>query len=175
MNKLPDAFNDVANVTKSHVPAMNVPARINISVEQSQNIAAKESAIRQKRGRPIGSKDSASRKMKNEQSSSCPPKEVHNPPKEVPPEEARNAPEKVMIKSVLSRIMEIPDETLEAPEEAPVPDNEEISILYNYLIEKRNRNEIVIDDVFTNAVATQISKENNDDDWDTKPRTINEC
>ena len=33
-----------------------------------------------------------------------------------------------MEKFVLSRIMEVHDETLEAPVEAPVPDNEEISI-----------------------------------------------
>ena len=139
-NRLPDAFNDAAKVTKSHVPTMNAPARINVPVGQTQTIAAKESAIRQKHGRPIGSKDSAPRKRRNEQSSSC------------PPEEARNPPEEVMVKSVLSRIMEVPDETLKAPEEAPVPDNEEISILYNYSRERWNLN---------------------DDDWDTEPRSIN--
>ena len=116
-NRLPDAFNDAAKVTKSHVPAMNAPARINVPIGRSQNTAAKESAIRQKRGKPIGSKDSAPRKRRNEQSSSYPLKEAHN------------APEEVMAKSVLSRIMEVPGETLEAPEEAPVPENEEISIL----------------------------------------------
>ena len=80
-----------------------------------------------------------------------------------------------MVKSVLSRIMEVPDETLKAPEDAPVPNNEEISILYNYSRERWNRNEIIIDDAFAYAVATQISKENDDDDWDTEPRSINEC
>ena len=39
--KLPDAFNDAANVTKSHVPTMNTPAKINVPVGQSQNTTAK--------------------------------------------------------------------------------------------------------------------------------------
>ena len=138
-NRLPDAFNDVANVIKSHVPVMNAPARINVPIGQSQNIAAKEFAIRQKRGRPIGSKDLAPRKRRNEQSSSCPPEEARNSPKEVPPEEARNALEEFMVKSVLFRIMEVSYETLEAPEEAPIPNNEKISILYNCLRERRNK------------------------------------
>ena len=58
-NRLPAVFNDAVNVTKSHMPAMNIPVRINIPVEQSQNTAAKESIILQKRGRPIGLKNSA--------------------------------------------------------------------------------------------------------------------
>ena len=58
-NRLPNAFNDAAKVTKSLVPTMNVLARINVPIEQSQNIVAKKYAIRQKRGGPIGSKDSA--------------------------------------------------------------------------------------------------------------------
>ena len=64
---------------------------------------------------------------------------------------------------------------MEASKEALIPDNKEISILYNYLKERWNRNEIIIDDVFTYAVPTQILKENDDNDWDTKPRSINEC
>ena len=58
-----------------------------------------------------------------------------------------------MVKSVLSRIMEVSDETLEAPEEAPVPVKEEISKLDNYSRERLNRNEIVIDDAFAYAVS----------------------
>lgn len=44
-NRLPDAFNDAVKVIKSYVPAMNAPAKINVSIGRSQNIAAKESAI----------------------------------------------------------------------------------------------------------------------------------
>ena len=53
---------------------------------------------------------------------------------------------------------------MKAPEEARVPDSEEISILYNYSRERWNRNEIIIDDAFAYEVTTQISKENDDDD-----------
>ncbi|KAJ8619345.1 hypothetical protein MRB53_027874 [Persea americana] len=130
-NKLSNAFNIVAKVTKSHVPVMNASARINVPIGQSQNTTAKEFAIRQTFDRPIGLKDSAPWKRRSEQSSSCPPEEARNPPEEVPFEEARNALEEFMVKSVLFRIMEVSDETLEAPEEASIPDNEQISILYN--------------------------------------------
>ena len=65
---------------------------------------------------------------------------------------------------------------MKAPKEAPVSDNEEVSILYNYSRERWNRNEIIIHDAFAYAVATQISKENDDDDdWDIETRSINEC
>ena len=49
--------------------------------------------------------------------------------------------------------------------------------LYFTIIQEKtwNRNKIVIDDIFAYAVATQISKENDDGDWDTKLRSINEC
>ena len=49
-----------------------------------------------------------------------------------------NALEEVMVKPVLSRIMKVPGKTLEAPKEAPVPVNEEISIIYNYSKERWN-------------------------------------
>ena len=52
-NQLPDAFIDAKKVTKSHIPAANAPARINVLEGQLSN----ESKIRLKRGRPIGSKD----------------------------------------------------------------------------------------------------------------------
>ena len=58
-NQLLDSFNDVAKVTKSHVPAMNAPAQIIASEGRTSNTATNESVARQKCGRPIGSKDSA--------------------------------------------------------------------------------------------------------------------
>ena len=58
-NQMPDAFNDAAKITKSHIPAANTPARIEIP---ERPIAANESKARQKHGRPIGSKDLATRK-----------------------------------------------------------------------------------------------------------------
>ena len=49
------------------------------------------------------------------------------------------------------------------------------SIYFTIVQERQNRNQIIVDDEFTYTVATQISKKNNDDDWDTEPHTINEC
>ncbi|KAL8124885.1 hypothetical protein AgCh_012520 [Apium graveolens] len=61
-NQLPDAFNDINRVTKSHIPAANAPAKI--EVPEGQIIKANESRPRMKRGRPIGSKDKNPRKRK---------------------------------------------------------------------------------------------------------------
>jgi hypothetical protein len=46
-DKLPDAFNDAANVTHSLIPAANTPARISITAPSATNIAPKA-----KHGRP---------------------------------------------------------------------------------------------------------------------------
>jgi len=63
-NQLPDAFTDMKRVTKSYIPAVNSPARIEISKGQSENEVTNESKTRLKRGRPIGSKDKNPRKRK---------------------------------------------------------------------------------------------------------------
>ncbi|KAL8108561.1 hypothetical protein AgCh_024871 [Apium graveolens] len=63
-NRLPDAFTDVKNVTKSHIPAINVPCKIIIPEEDNKIMLATESKARQKRGRPIGSKDKTPRKTR---------------------------------------------------------------------------------------------------------------
>ena len=111
--------------------------------------------------------------MRNEQSSSCSPEEARNTPEEVPPGEAHSAPEEVIVKSILSRIMKVLDESLEALEEVVVLNNEEISILYNYSRDRWNRDETVIN-THLHVVATQISKENDLDDCDTESRTISD-
>ena len=59
-NQLPDAFVDTKKVTKSHIAAANVPARVDITERQK----AYESTTRSKRGRPIGSKDITPRKRR---------------------------------------------------------------------------------------------------------------
>ena len=86
-NQLPDSFNDAAKVTKSHVPAMNAPARIIVLEGRTSKTTTNEFVAHQKRGRPIGSKDSAPRKRRvNEKS--CPNK--------TPEENVHNALEEVM-------------------------------------------------------------------------------
>ncbi|RVW79791.1 Retrovirus-related Pol polyprotein from transposon TNT 1-94 [Vitis vinifera] len=58
-----DAFIDTKKVTKSHIPAANTPARIDVHVGQLTN----ESKIRLKRGRPIGSKNVTPRKKRTQE------------------------------------------------------------------------------------------------------------
>ena len=58
-NQMPNAFNYAMKVTKSHIPAANAPARIDVLVGQNKLVADDSSGARLKRGRPPGSKDSA--------------------------------------------------------------------------------------------------------------------
>ena len=53
-NKLPNAFNGVVKVTKLHISAINISARINVLKEHEE---LKNNVSRLKCGRPIGSKD----------------------------------------------------------------------------------------------------------------------
>nr|XP_011465717.1 PREDICTED: uncharacterized protein LOC101293208 [Fragaria vesca subsp. vesca] len=63
-NRMPDAFTDIAKVTRSYIPAANAPAEIDVPTGQN-NVAANEPYVaRLKRGRPVGSKDSVPRKRK---------------------------------------------------------------------------------------------------------------
>ena len=58
-NRLPDAFNDAAKITKSHILVVNTLARIYVPEEHKE---IDDNVPRQKRGRPIGSKDAIPRK-----------------------------------------------------------------------------------------------------------------
>ena len=51
-------------MTKSHIPAVNVPCKIKLPEEENKIMLANESKARQKRGRPIGSKDKNPRKIR---------------------------------------------------------------------------------------------------------------
>ncbi|KAF3648202.1 hypothetical protein FXO37_19575 [Capsicum annuum] len=63
-NQMPDAFTDLKRITKSHIPAENVPIQIDVSKGPSTSVIANESKARLKRGRPLGSKDRNLRKKK---------------------------------------------------------------------------------------------------------------
>ena len=65
MNQLPDAFIDSTNVSKSHIPAANIPARIEIPTGKLQSSMTNEPKPRLKRGRSIGSKDTIPIKRKS--------------------------------------------------------------------------------------------------------------
>ena len=65
MNQLPDVFIDSTKVTKSHIPAANIPTRIEIPTRKLQSSMTNEPKPRLKRGRPIGSKETIPRKRKS--------------------------------------------------------------------------------------------------------------
>ncbi|KAI5313697.1 hypothetical protein L3X38_042873 [Prunus dulcis] len=64
-NEMPDAFTDTRKRTKSHIPIANTLARIDIPIGLTNVVANESSTASLKRGRPIGSKDSAPRKRKS--------------------------------------------------------------------------------------------------------------
>ena len=57
-NQLPDALADPKRVTKSHIPAVNIPIHVDVPEGQDNN----KSQVRLKRERPLGSKDKNPRK-----------------------------------------------------------------------------------------------------------------
>jgi hypothetical protein len=61
-NQLPDAFTDNKKIVKSHIPAANTLAKIEVLIGQSIN--TNESKARLKCGRPIGANDKIFRKRK---------------------------------------------------------------------------------------------------------------
>ena len=58
-NQMSDAFTYTKKVIKSYISAVNAPSKIEIPIQQ-----VAESMLRQKRGRPIGSKDKNHQKIK---------------------------------------------------------------------------------------------------------------
>ena len=97
---MPDVFTDTNRVTKSHIPAINAPARIDITK------ISNESNVRRKRGRPLGSKDVNPRKRKEQN------KAVGVTLEEVTdkiPEETNKIPEE--IDKIPEEVDEVPEET----------------------------------------------------------------
>ena len=134
-NQLPDAFVDIKKVTKSHIPAANVPARVVITEEQK----AYESKTRSKHGRPIGSKDITPRKRRtNGKQNDHEESNIEN-----------QIPKEIQNKQI-------------APEEVQVPENNEISISYVHRGEKWDRNNFDVNNIFAFQVALDIIQ--NDDD-----------
>jgi hypothetical protein len=75
-NQSPDAFTDNKKIIKSHIPAANTPAKIEVPVRQLTNTAANESKVRLKCGRPIGAKDKIPRKKKAQENEINAPEEA---------------------------------------------------------------------------------------------------
>ena len=165
-NQLPDAFTDVKKVTKSHIPAVNAPARIDVPIGQITKMLANGSMARQKRGRPIGSKDKNPRKKKEQHKQVGTSKIISTTPDEsvkiINTTHEESMTEKVDITE------KIPPEEVQVPEN---DNNEEISICYVTTGKRWNRNEIIVDNIFAYAIALDITRENEDHE----PKSIDEC
>ena len=72
---MPDAFTDIAKVTRSHIPAANVPARLEVP-NKGHGVVERDAATtlsggsveavapQRKKGRPLGSTDTHPRKKR---------------------------------------------------------------------------------------------------------------
>jgi hypothetical protein len=74
VNQLPDVFIDSKKIVKSHIPAANIPARIEVLEGKLINITANESKAR---GRPVGTKDKIPQKKKHKKIKSQPLKRLY--------------------------------------------------------------------------------------------------
>ncbi|XP_073153898.1 uncharacterized protein [Henckelia pumila] len=149
-NQLPDAFVNTKNVTKSHIHAENTPVKIDVPVGPTNIQPANESKIRQKRGRPIGSKDTVPRKRK------------------VQDKENSKAPEEEIPDDIVREINEPGIGNI--PEELQIGENNEIST--NYISSQKlwDRNNTIIDNVFVLNVAFDIMHNGN-----LEPQSVNDC
>ncbi|GJT46041.1 hypothetical protein Tco_0954756 [Tanacetum coccineum] len=91
-NQLPDAFTDTKRVTKTHIPAANAQARVEIPNKQASDNIGQESQKHLKRGRPIGSKDKNPRKRNETEKNSGHDENVLNETQDIKtsPEEEMN-------------------------------------------------------------------------------------
>ncbi|CAL2237733.1 unnamed protein product [Prunus armeniaca] len=154
-NQLPDAFTNIKKVTKSHIPAVNTPAWIDVPESQYDSTLK----VRLKRGRPVGAKDKNPRKKRIQ---------------EVPiPEENKNPKQISTLDEPKTDQFKIDEDV--APVEAHTPEEEHASegISLNYMStrESWDRKKAIVDDVFAYMVAIDIIKDNED----LEPKTIEEC
>ena len=131
-SQLPDEFIDTAKVTKSYIPTVNTPIRINIPIGKTAVMATNESSMtRLKRGRPLGSKDliSRKRKIKGQQNPSL--KENSTLEEATPTISKIITPEEESVIEVTHAPEEaIVPEEIQNHEDAQVLANDEISINY---------------------------------------------
>ena len=165
---MPDAFTDLACVTRSHIPAANTPAKINVlnvrrtvlleardaNSSDPRTLAASQlSALIQKPGRPLGSKDSHPWKRKS--MAQGPEEPLVNP---------------TITYSFYPTHEEILDYGSVLEETNPPPENRKILVHYASLDDVWRRNEMIVDDALAFAVATEIMLSD-----DIEPCSIDEC
>ncbi|KAK2376223.1 putative mitochondrial protein [Trifolium repens] len=148
-NQLPNAFTDPKGVTKSYIPAVNAPIKLDVPV--GQPIVANESQPRLKRGRPVGSKDRNPR--------------VRKGAKRI---DGINEDIKTLNESSDIIDISVPEETYQVPD---IQENKEISMNYVTSGIEWNRNNVNVDDVFAYKIALDIINDNEDHE----PRSIKDC
>ncbi|KAL0376758.1 UNVERIFIED_CONTAM: Copia protein [Sesamum calycinum] len=151
-NSLPDAFIDTKKVTKSHILAENVPARLEVPEVTLTQTKASESQIRRKRGRPLGSKDANPRKRKEHIVSINHDANVST----------SNVSEDKIPEVILSEDPKRNEQDLD--------DSYEMSINYAHNSLGWYRKEIKMNDIFAYSVAVEIMDEDDND-----PQTMEEC
>ncbi|KAK4406491.1 hypothetical protein Sango_0655600 [Sesamum angolense] len=151
-NRLPDAFIDTKKVTKSHIPAENIPARLEVPEATLTQSKASESQIRRKRGRPLGSKDANPRKRKEHIVSINHDANVTT----------SNVSEDKIPEVILSEDPKRNEQDLE--------DSYEMSINYAHNSLGWYRKEIEMNDIFAYSVVVEIMHEDDND-----PQTMEEC
>jgi hypothetical protein len=171
-NQLPDAITNNKKIVKSHNPAANTPAKIEVPIGQSINIAANKSKACLMRGRPINANDKIPHKRKAQGN------EISALEEALPTKQAtkidlsklfvQNSPGNKSLEEE-SFEEESPEEL--PPEEEQVPENNEISINYVSSGKILDRNKIVVNNIFSFKVAIDIIRSNDD----IEPKTVEEC
>ncbi|KAK4400822.1 Retrovirus-related Pol polyprotein from transposon RE2 [Sesamum angolense] len=151
-NRLPNAFIDTKKVTKSHISAENIPARLEVPEATLTQTKAFESQIRRKRGRPLGSKDANPRKRKEHIVS------INHDANVTTSNVSKNKIPEV----ILSEDPKHNEQDLE--------DSYEMSINYAHNSLGWYRKEIKMNDIFAYYVAVKIIDEDDND-----PQTMEEC
>ncbi|KAL0391165.1 UNVERIFIED_CONTAM: hypothetical protein Scaly_0473600 [Sesamum calycinum] len=151
-NRLLDAFIDTKKVTKSHIPAENVPARLEVPEATLTQSKASESQIRRKRGRPLGSKDANPQKRKEHIISINHDANVTT----------SNVSEDKIPEVILSEDPKCNEQDLE--------DSYEMSVNYAHNSLDWYRKEIEMNDIFAYSVAVEIMDEDDND-----PQTMEKC
>ena len=169
---MPDSFSEIAKVTRSDIPAANVPARLEVPkkgmVIPGHGTAFPGSAAhgggmeavapQRKRGRPPGSVDTRPRKKRTDKAQVNPLIiDVENPSHE--------------IISDYSYVHELMLESMgDASGSMSISENIEISMCYDNTYELMNRSSTHVDDIFAYSVAHEIIEHD-----DIEPRSVAEC
>ena len=155
-DQLPDAFTDPNKVLKSHIPAVNAPAHIEIPIGDSGNAIASTSKPRLKLGRAIGSKDSFLRKRKSNKLLT--PIEYNFD--EIAPEEPITIQSAPVEPNTLQGLKETATRVAITDQFSLI--NEEISINYMNQGEIWDRRHTLVNNAFSFQVAKGIMQNNDD-------------